>query len=336
MKKDSFPYKALVIEDNFGDYFLIEEYLSEHIQSPDLVHASTFLAAKEFLSTEEGNFDVILLDLSLPDHSGEKLIIDIIKLAKRIPVIALTGFTDLDFSIKSLALGVSDYLLKDDLTPAMLYKTIIYSIERKKFVDELQKSERKYSNLFHLSPLPMCVCDSESLQILDVNDSAVKHYGFTEEEFLNKNFKDLFSDFSYSENQQLFHNSNLHQKPTKGSHTKKNGELIEVEMESSQIVFNEIDASLILINDVTEKNLHLATIEKQNAAFREIAWIRSHVVRAPLARLMGLVNLLGNDAKTEDEDAQTILQYIKTSAEELDQIIRDISKKSEEITRPSD
>lgn len=331
MRKDSIEYRFLVIEDNFGDYFLIEEYLSEHIQSPQLTHASTFFEAKEFLSDLEKQFDVILLDLSLPDSSGEKLIVEIIELAKGFPVIALTGFTDLDFSIKSLALGVSDYLLKDDLTPAMLYKTLIYSIERKKYIDDLQKSERNYSNLFHLSPLPKCVCNKETLEILDVNQAAVNHYGYSREEFLNLHFGDLFLEKG------LFLDQNGNrmecEKPMKAVHKKRNGEIIQVEIVSSLIQFNDSESCLILVNDVTEKNLHLQTIEKQNAAFREIAWIQSHIVRAPLARLMGLVNLLETEMNPAEEETKTILKYIQTSANELDQIVRDISEKSEEVTR---
>lgn len=331
MRKDTFNYRFLVIEDNFGDYFLIEEYLSEHIQSPELIHASTFAEAKEFLSEKDSHFDVVLLDLSLPDHSGEKLIVEIMDLVEGIPVIALTGFTDLEFSIKSLALGISDYLLKDDLTPAMLYKTLIYSIERKKFIDDLQKSERNYSNLFHLSPLPKCVCEIETLKILDANQAAVNHYGYTRDEFHEINFKDLF------ESEEVFKssasNGRICDKNSKAIHKKKNGQIIQVEIITSLIQFNDTEACLVLINDVTEKNIHLATIEKQNAAFREIAWIQSHVVRAPLARLMGLVSLLANEQAVEDEETKTLLHYIQTSAEELDQIIREISQKSEDVTR---
>ena len=55
------PFRFLLIEDNFGDFFLIEEYLSEHFKNQDLVHVSTFLEAKSVLDQEKV-FDVILLD----------------------------------------------------------------------------------------------------------------------------------------------------------------------------------------------------------------------------------------------------------------------------------
>src|SRR5690606_12928782 len=183
MRKDTKPYNILIVEDNLGDYVLIEEYLGENILDATLQRADNFLQAKKFLRQSPRPFDVIFLDLSLPDLSGEHLITQIIKIATGCPVIALTGFSDLEFSIKSLSLGVSDYLLKDDLTPTILYKSIIYSIQRGKFTDQIQKSEKRYSDLFHLSPLPMWVFDLETLEFLDVNRAAVNHYGYSEEEF---------------------------------------------------------------------------------------------------------------------------------------------------------
>jgi PAS domain S-box-containing protein len=257
--------------------------------------------------------------------------VDIIQLAEGIPVIALTGFTDLEFSVKSVSLGISDYLLKDDLSAGLLYKTLIYSIERKKFIEELQKSERKYSNLFHLSPLPMFVCNQSTFEILDINEAAVDHYGYSKEEFCNMNFFQIAAEknFLMGKVQEEGFCSRL----VATAHRKKNGELIHVEMQSSVIQFNEVNACLILINDVTEKKHYLETIEKQNAAFLEIAWIQSHVVRAPLARLMGLVNLIIEEEKIRDEESVGFLQLIQKSAEELDQIIREISKNTEQITQ---
>ena len=50
---------------------------------------------------------------------------------------------------------------------------------------KLKESEKRYSNLFHASPLPMWVYDIETLRFVQVNNAAIKHYGYTETEFLN-------------------------------------------------------------------------------------------------------------------------------------------------------
>lgn len=335
MKKDDKGYHILIVEDNFGDFVLIEEYLLDYILNPTLIHARSFQEAKLILEESKNTFDVVFLDLSLPDLSGEKLIVDTLEIANGMPVLALTGFSDLDFSLKSLALGVSDYLLKDELTPIILYKSIIYAIERNRHFDELQKSEKRYSELFHLSPLPMWVYDLETLAFLDVNQAAIQHYGYDRQDFLSKTLEHIRP----SEDLPLLHNAlkayregnSLYPKRV-FRHVKKSGEIIKVEIESSAILFNQREAKLVLVNDITEKVQYIETIETQNRTFKEISWIQSHVVRAPLARLMGLVSLLESEAIESNPELNELLAHIKNSSIELDDIIRDISKKSESIS----
>jgi DNA-binding response OmpR family regulator len=74
-----------------------------------------------------------------------------------------------------------------------------------------------------------------------------------------------------------------------------------------------------------EKNLE--AIELQNKALREISWIQSHVVRAPLARMMGAISLLEikDDAGVTQEE---IMEIVITSANEIDKTVREISAKS--------
>ena len=139
---------ALVIEDNMGDFILIEAYLSEKFESFELIHAKTAQEAEtKLLSFEKNELDVILLDLSLPDMSGETLIQKIISLSNLTPVIILTGFSDLSFSIKSLSMGVSDYLIKDELTSALLQKSILYANERNVSFRKIKQSEMELESL---------------------------------------------------------------------------------------------------------------------------------------------------------------------------------------------
>lgn len=336
MRKDIKLYNFLVVEDNLGDYFLIEEYLAENILAPNVRRAESFEEAKKILLNDAEVFDVIFLDLSLPDLSGEQLIIQVVEMAAGCPVIALTGFSDLEFSIVSLSLGVSDYLLKDDLTPTILYKSIIYSIQRGKFIDQIQKSEKRYSDLFHLSPLPMWVFDLETLRFLDVNRAAIHHYGFSEEEFFAMDITEIRPPEDVEDMKKIL------EKAMQGlivnlksvfRHRKKSGEIMVVETTLSRLTFNQKDSALVLVNDITDRTRYIETIEKQNKTFLEIAWIQSHVVRAPLARLLGLVDLMEMELKVKDQEITNLMNYIKDSAGELDQIIREITKKSDIIER---
>jgi PAS domain S-box-containing protein len=321
----------LVIEDNPGDYALVEEFLFEQKKELNLQHAITFKEAKSILTTEENKIDVILLDLSLPDKVGIELINEIVLISQSTPIIILTGYENLQFGVKSLALGVSDYILKDDLTPQMLYKSILYSAERKKTTIALEESEKRYSDLFHLSPEPMWVYTLDTLMIEDVNEAAIGHYGYTREEFLSMTINEL-SEHSSEElnlNNFLIPNKLIAALPDTENikkHRKKNGEVIYVEEHGNGIIYNGKEAKIIFANDVTERINYIDAIESQNKKLRDIAWIQSHVVRAPLARMMGLIDLFKNHNNTSEDDCM-IIDYILTCANEIDEVIKNISDK---------
>ena len=82
------------------------------------------------------------------------------------------------------------------------------------------------------------------------------------------------------------------------------------------------------MQDITERKEHLIAIETHNKRLREIAWTQSHLVRAPLAKVMGLVDLLLN-YKNDLENVEEILENILNSANELDNIIRKIAVQTE-------
>lgn len=332
MDKEDRLLHLLVIEDNSGDLLLIEDFLFERINSPYIQEAKTFQEAKYFLE-KDNNYDAILLDLTLPDRSGESLLEGILEIAKSIPVIVLTGYSDIAFGIKSLSLGIADYLLKDELTATSLYKSIVYSIERKEITSHLKESERRYKDLFQLSPQPMWLFDRDTFEFLNVNQSAVRHYGYTEDEFLSMTVLDIRppEEVEYIKGKI----TNLTEPSRKSSkevfkHRKKNGETIKVEVKSNRLNFEGRRAAIVLANDITERLNYITEIEEKNDRLQEIAWIQSHVVRAPLARLMGLVHAI-SDSVEDEKDYQKLYQLIMKSAHELDDIIRDIAKKADKI-----
>ncbi|MDB5011806.1 MAG: hypothetical protein JWQ25_8, partial [Daejeonella sp.] len=244
----------LIIEDNLGDFTLIEDYLNEKTEVVVVNLATSYNKAKETL-TYQNNFDVILLDLSLPDADGIDLVNNVVELAGNTPVIVLTGNSDKDFGINTLSLGISDYLLKDEITAANLNKSIFYSIERSRINKALKESENKYRNLFSQNPLPVWVYDTDDLIFLDVNEAAIKHYGYSKDEFLSMTIRDirppediplLNSIIETNLGLQYYLKSNVR-------HLKKDGSYIWVEIQSTHTTFGEKNARLIIAIDITEK-----------------------------------------------------------------------------------
>lgn len=245
---------VLIVEDNAGDLILIEDYLHEQFANAVINSATTFDQAKNRL-TQHPSFNVILLDLSLPDAQGENLVNEVVSLAGSTPVIVLTGYSDKEFGIKALSYGVSDYLLKDELISPQLYKSITYSIERKRINIKLNESEAKYRRLFNFSPLPQWVFDIETLQFLDVNEAAIRYYGYTREEFLLMTIKDIrpkedlkiLQETIDSSKEKGFFSSQIIK------HLKKSGEVRYVNVEGNSTSFENRDARLVLVVDITEK-----------------------------------------------------------------------------------
>lgn len=324
MIKQNCNYQLLVVEDNPGDRLIIEDFLEEKFSGHQLHFAESFGSVKTVLKCKN-TFDLILMDLSLPDAGGEKLVEKMIQLAGNVPIIVLTGYADIHFSVKALTLGITDYIIKDELSENLLYKSVVYSIERKKIQSKLAESEKRYSDIFSFSPIPMFVYDLQTSIFVFVNTAAQELYGYTENEFLKMKYSELEHEISIQNDQYLKHIVDLFFTGKK-KHVKKNGEVIFVEIRSADINFGGSKKRLIIIQDKTEQLKYIMAIEERNKALQEIAWIQSHVIRSPLARLKGLLNLLSHTV-TEKEKNE-ILDLIYKSADDLDSVIEDITIKS--------
>jgi hypothetical protein len=83
------------------------------------------------------------------------------------------------------------------------------------------------------------------------------------------------------------------------------------------------------LTDITENFEYLKAIEEQKQKLSDIAWTQSHMVRAPLARMMGLINLLNYEDKL-DENTRQLLNHILDSAHEFDAIIKSIVQSTQQ------
>lgn len=128
------PLAILTIEDNDADFLYVQELL--HGENYTLLHRHS---AKEALSCDEQDYDLILLDLSLPDGQGLKTFENLNELIKTKPTVVLTGLEDEDLAIEAVKLGAQDYILKKDMSARTLNRTIIYAFERKQFEETTKR-----------------------------------------------------------------------------------------------------------------------------------------------------------------------------------------------------
>ncbi len=173
--------RVLMIEDNPDDALLIQVNLAD-LQTEEpllphvgLVHVEDLKEGLEALAG--GGFDLVLLDLSLPDSEGLASVKTICRHAPRMPVVVLTGLADQELAQKALACGAQDYLLKGQVLGVLLVRSILYAIERNRLrlklvkFDELKSSEERlrisqerYRLLFEESPVSLWEADFSAVK----------------------------------------------------------------------------------------------------------------------------------------------------------------------------
>ncbi|MFO7673200.1 MAG: PAS domain S-box protein [Lutibacter sp.] len=170
--------------------------------------------------------------------------------------------------------------IKDENGNNLSYLAIKEDITHRKIAeDNLKESEEKYRYLFENNPQPMWIYDLETLAFLEVNYAAIKHYGYSREEFLSMTIKDirpkddidaLLKDIEIAK--RIGYNP-----AGEWLHIKKSGEIINISIVSNNVTFNNREARHVLVNDITstkkaEKELLIATeeIAKSEKKFREL------------------------------------------------------------------
>jgi len=138
----------LLIEDNPGDARLIQELFKE---TPKLdVHLKIRPTLSEGLEAFlENKFDILLLDLMLPDSFGSNTIALINEKVKDTPIIIISGTEDENLALKSIKIGIQDYLVKGKINSSLLERSILYTLERYRVIEELKASKKKILDMLH-------------------------------------------------------------------------------------------------------------------------------------------------------------------------------------------
>ncbi|WDT81601.1 MAG: PAS domain S-box protein [Candidatus Manganitrophus sp.] len=219
--------------------------------------------------------------------------------------------------------------------------------ERKRIEQKLQESEAQYRLLFETNPQPMWVYEIESMAFLEVNEAAVRHYGYSREEFLSMTIKEIRPPEDIPKLAQK--NADALKEVALGlrsagvwRHRKKDGTIIDVEVIRSPISFKGRKALLILASDVTERRraeeerVGLLTREQQarqeaeaaNRAKDEFLATVSHELRTPLNAIYGWARLLQMgelDRETVTSAYETIERNAKAQAQLIDDLL-DVSR----------
>ena len=143
--------------------------------------------------------------------------------------------------------------------------------EREQAEAALQKQTEEYRILFESNPCPMYLCDEPNLQFLAVNDAAVKHYGYSREEFLSMNARDIRPEEEASALMSyLAKNTRSRDDAGVWKHRKKDGTVIDVQVDWHKVDFAGRPAYLVLANDVTEQKQAEVAVRESEERYREL------------------------------------------------------------------
>ncbi|MGO9378890.1 MAG: diguanylate cyclase [Dissulfurispiraceae bacterium] len=127
----------LLVEDDRADAELLKDALSSlRYITVNLLCANSLSSA--FTYMDDGQLDVIISDLGLPDSQGLSTLVKISEKVPEVPVIVLTGYDDEELAVGALKSGAQDYLVKGQIDINILYRSIRYSIERNRLIQQLK------------------------------------------------------------------------------------------------------------------------------------------------------------------------------------------------------
>ncbi len=323
-------FSILVVEDNQGDFVLIEDYLYEKFKHIHVIHHTHFASSIDFLQYNKEDISIILLDLHLPDLKGIELINSFLNYNFRIPIIILTGYSDLDMTKKSLQIGIYDYLIKDEINPIILHKTITFALNRSSFINQIEDEKLNYENLFNFNPQPTWLLDSQSLKIINANIAAQKKYGYTISDFLEMSFFQLHPQEELHCIQQKLTSEGDDLNNNQFTHFLNDGKIIKVNLYHRSITIDTKEVIILQSNDISETLNYIDTIETQNLKLRNISWTQSHILRTPISRILGIINLL-EDQKEDLDEILFWLKQLRVSTNEMDEIVKNIVEETKQI-----
>jgi diguanylate cyclase (GGDEF)-like protein/PAS domain S-box-containing protein len=165
-------------------------------------------------------------------------------------------------------LASSSFVRDADGAPVGIVYVASDYTERKRAEQAVRESEHRYRMLFDLNPIPMWAYDFQTLQFIAVNDAAVRHYGYTREEFLEMKITDIRPQEDVAEVLALLPLLAQSVGPNTFRHMKKDGSIIDVEISSFEFMLAARSTRLVIARDVTEGRRNEQRLRDSEARYR--------------------------------------------------------------------
>lgn len=304
---------VLAVDDEPENLALLESMLgSMHVE---VVKARSGEQALKHLLDKD--IALILMDVQMPGLDGFEtaVLIRQRERTRNVPIVFLTRTYKAHMNMKGYALEQVDYLLKPVVPEVLRAKVSVY-IELSKRRKEQARSDSEqadYRLLFEKSPCPMWVLDASTLAFVAVNEAAVRHYGYSREEFLKMTVKDIRTSEEIGT-----------QAGGIWRHKKKDASIVAMETAYQDLSFGGRPCRLVFATDITErKNIEAQLFRTQRMeSIGTLAGGIAHDLNNVLAPILMGLQLLRDRFK--DNPSQALIETMETSAKRGADIIRQV------------
>jgi PAS domain S-box-containing protein len=339
----------LLVEDNPGDIRLLQEILREVTTTRCQITPVMTLAAAIITLSSNINFDVVLLDISLPDSQGIDSLLKLRDRAANMPIIVLTGSDDETLAISAMQQGAQDYLIKGQVDRNLLLRSIRYAIERERTetalrqakieleqrvierTHDLQQTENNLRDAlqklnFHFENSPLAAIEwDRDFRVIRWSARAEKIFGWTSAQVLGKRptewkfvvpgdaerINGVMNRFmAGTETSNVTINSNYCQ----------DGTIVNCEWYNSVLLdeAGQMESVFSLVLDITNRQL----VERMKNEFIAVV---SHELRTPLTSMYGSLKLLDSGLLShQPEKEQRLLTIAVDSTDRLMRLVNDI------------
>jgi PAS domain S-box-containing protein len=318
---------VLLIEDDPDDVLLLKESLAE-TEKGEIKLGIADRLSRGLIELRMQEYDVILLDLNLPDSRGLETLNSINGIFPKIPIVVLSGLADSDTTIEAVRRGAQDYIVKGEINGPMLSRILRYAIERKNTEAVLRASESRYRTLVETSPDGITLTDLEGKLVL-CNQQTARLHGFeSPEAMLGINVLELIAP----DDRQL---AALNTQKTLQETRIINVEYTLLRKDGSHFPA-ELSAALLrdatgtpigfigITRDISERTQAIEAEKRLTRLREEFIASASHELRTPLFSLLGYLDLLLNGKVNNFETQREFLTRASKDAYRLLDMVNEL------------
>jgi PAS domain S-box-containing protein len=316
------PINLLLVDDDVVDRRLITKALTRFTPSVqfNIQTAETISKATELLRRD--SYDIVLLDLNLPDSSGIDTVQEIHDTDSNVAIVVLTGLPDEKMGLQTIEKGAGDYLVKGKFSGDGLMRAIRYAIERKRPEQKLKKAAKEWRTTFDSITDFISILDKD-FKILRVNRALSGAFKMEPQQLIGKTCYEMYNCTDHSP-LSCPHAQTLRTK--KASSVEFYQEQLGVHLEvTTSPVINEdgqIAGSVHIAKDITGRKQAEQDRKEQERLKSEFVASVSHEIRTPLTIFKNIVsNALSGVLGRVNPKLRENLEMADTSIKRLSRII---------------